>query len=129
MDLTGDAFAILAIEYRAEDDEFIPAKTRNRCAFGRNVSQAARHFGQDAVAHRVAQQVIDLFEAIQIDPDQGKLGVRLDSHQRFNHRVVETGTVGQSRHHIGTRQMLHLLGQLSAGRRRVSWILTLVPPL
>eukprot|EP01022_Parablepharisma_sp_SALTPOND_P021769 TRINITY_DN435_c2_g11_i1.p1 TRINITY_DN435_c2_g11~~TRINITY_DN435_c2_g11_i1.p1 ORF type:complete len:948 (-),score=370.43 TRINITY_DN435_c2_g11_i1:3556-6399(-) len=84
-----------------EGDEFVTAETRYRLAFAGEGFHAASQFGEQLVAHGVAEGIVDFLEAIQVDADDGDL---LFAAMQVAHGFVETlqelQAVGQAGHGI-----------------------------
>ena len=58
------------IQFRQDDDEFVPAQARHGVGFAHAVADASRRLFQQQVAHVVPERVVDLLELVEVDEHQ-----------------------------------------------------------
>ncbi len=68
----------------AGDDELVAAETGDDRVAVRGFLEAAGDFGEHAVADRVAERVVDFLEAVEVEPEQRQLAVRIARHHDFD---------------------------------------------
>jgi len=105
--------AILAVYAFEQHDEFIAAQARQGVAFAQARRQLPGHLLQQFVAHMVAQGVVDVLEAVQVDEQHGQLLlVARGAQQRVLQAVVEQQAVRQRRQRVVVRHVVELFLRL-----------------
>ena len=87
----------LAARARLDDGELVAADACDRVAVAKQAAQTIRDHPDHLVAGSVAQSVVDLLEAIEIEHQQGDLlaGAAVSA-QRLRQPVLEQGAVGKA---------------------------------
>ncbi len=96
-----------------QHDEFVAAQARQRIAFAQAGGQLPRHLLEEQVAHMVAEGVVDVLEAVQVDEQHRQLLARARAaDHRMLQAVVEQQPVRQRRERIVVGQVVELVLRL-----------------
>ena len=80
-----------------QDREFIAAQSRDGIGFAKQSPQAAGHFPQHHVADRMAERVVHIFEAVQIEQHHGeRLDIALGDQQGLLEAVIKHCSIWQT---------------------------------
>ena len=100
----------VAVQAFQHQHEFVATQPRHGIARAQAVIQPLRHFLQQAVALVMAQGVVEGFEIVQVDEQQGPgMGVMLADFQRHLQAVQQQATVGQPGEWVVKGQALDLV--------------------
>ena len=105
--------AVLAVDIFQQHDEFVAAQARQGIAFAQARRQLRRHLLQQFVADMVAQGVVHVLEAVEVDKQDGQLfGAARGAQQGVLQAVVEQQAVRQRGERIVVGQVVELFLRL-----------------
>ena len=94
-----------------QDRELVAAEPRDRVDLAHAAAQPLRHLTQQLVAGRVAERVVDLLEAVEIDQQQREaLAVAALARERVLDAVAQQHAVGETGERIVMRHVGDLVG-------------------
>ena len=104
-----------ALDLRQHHHELVAAGAADRVHHPQLLDQAARHFLQQHVAHRVAERVVDGLEAVEVDEHhRGLLAVAVGERERLRQAVLQQPPVRQAGERVVVGEVLRaLLGNLA----------------
>ena len=92
-----------------QGDKVITGMARERVVVLQVGAQAVGDFEQQQVALAVAQRVVDVFETVNVDPEQGQGGALAESVLEVR---AQQGAVGQAGELVVVRELLYALGHV-----------------
>ena len=106
----------LAIAAELHDREFVAAQSRDRVVFGDALAETPGDLLQQRVADRMAQQIVDVLEVVEVEAEHRNLIAAPDEPQGLFELFAEQRPVRQIGQRIMTRHMRDLLlGRLPFG--------------
>jgi hypothetical protein len=95
-----------------DDQKFVATESANGVRFSHQSAQAPRHLAEDAIADLVAEGIVDVLEAIEVDEQDGQSGlVAVGTLQGLVQSVAKQQAVGQA----GQRVVVGLVIELIVG--------------
>ena len=98
--------------------ELVAAQPGHRVAAPQHLAQARPHLAQQQVAGVVAERVVDLLEAVEVDQQQRGLLALAAGHDRLMRAVAQERAVGQAGERVVQRLVLRPGGRARAAPRR-----------
>ena len=109
--------AVRPVVHLAEEQEFVAAEARNPGTFRQVVAQPAGNLDQDPIADLVPEEVVDFFEAVEVEPEESKPLIGIAACQLVRQHIVQARAIVQAGNDIGVREDFHFAGQLFVGFR------------